>query len=84
MHKTYAWEDCVYDCGSQVYEKKKKKNCHRGHVNFDFFELHAGFKADALLMPPAQEQFQTLHIWKDGWNKMNLLKSKTIFSQDVL
>lgn len=31
-------------------------------MNLDFSELHACFKADALLMLPAQEQFQTLHI----------------------
>lgn len=29
---------------------------------FRFSELHDGFKLDALLMAPAQEQFQTLHI----------------------
>jgi len=34
-------------------------------VNLDFSELHDGFKLNALLMAPAQAQFQTLHILKD-------------------
>lgn len=34
-------------------------------MNLDFSELHDGFKLNALLMAPAQAQFQTLHILKD-------------------
>lgn len=34
-------------------------------MHLDFSELHDGFKLNALLMAPAQAQFQTLHILND-------------------